>query len=130
MRIRTRLVAALLALLALPTSLVGQLATGVCAEPVSGAAMAVVVEHHPAAADHAAAAQSGHEHGDHQEPARGGGAGCPMAAAVGTSCGISALPASPDPVTLPVDPTTGVVPASDREPASLEQSSLFRPPRS
>lgn len=131
MRTRFRLFAALLALLALTTSVV---------EQAWGAACMEVEESSPATvlAQDTGSPSSADVSGDHDPLAPGeqrshaptDPGSCPMAAvSSGISCGAAALPVTTLSVPLGTEVDVMVTPATDEAPGSLTLSSLFRPPR-
>jgi hypothetical protein len=131
MRTRFRFVAALLALLALTTSVVEQAWAGACIGADGASAVAVALNSQPADA-HAAHAAGGHESGapqDHRDHGSPQPLDCPMAAASGMVCGVPALPMDATSAPLGVEVQVAVLPAADEAPGSLALSSLFRPPR-
>ncbi|HEX6069652.1 MAG TPA: hypothetical protein VFZ18_07500 [Longimicrobiaceae bacterium] len=130
MRPRFRLVAALLALLALSTSVVEQAWAAACIGADGSSAM--VAPTSPAPDAHAAHAPGGHESNgpqDHRGPGSPEPGDCPMAAASGMVCGAAALPVVAASAPLGIEVQVSLLPAADEAPGSLALSSLFRPPR-
>ena len=130
MRPRFRFVAALLALLALTTSVVEQAWAVACIGADGVSPVAATASHAPDS--HAAHAPGGHDsHGprDHRGPGSPGAAECPMAAASGMACGVVAPPVDAASAPLGVEVYVALLPAADEAPGSFAVSSLFRPPR-
>jgi len=127
MRIRFRLLAALLALVALTSSLVGE-AWAVACMGMDGSPARTAAAHDAGAAHssdaHDTSAPDGHRSHSPSDPAS-----CPMAAASGMACGVAALPVDAPPAPLGAEVHVAVPPAADEAPGSLALSSLFRPPR-
>lgn len=136
MKTRLRFAAALLALLALSTSVVEQAWAATCVLASGATAMVVPVPQGGAGlggqAGHAGHPESGRESSapdEHRDHRSSDPASCPMGAAAGIACGAAALPADQLSAAIPADARAGVAAAPDQAPRSLALSSLFRPPR-
>ena len=127
MKPRFRFVAALLALLALTTSVVEHAWAAACIPPDGSAEVTA-----DAPDTHAAHALGGDESNlpqDHRGAASPEPGDCPMAAASGMACGGAALPVAATSAPLGIEVQVAVLAAADEAPAALAVSSLFRPPR-
>lgn len=127
MRIRLRFFAALLALLALSTSMVQQSWAAACVGMDGSHSSAVVAsESGPSQASIVHDAPDPGEHRSHSPP---DGPSCPMAAGAGMVCSVIALPVDASLAPFGSEVHSVVLPAADEAPGSLALSSLFRPPR-
>lgn len=127
MRTRLRFFAALLALLALTTSMVGQAWAAACVGMEgSHSSMVVASEAGPSQASVVHDIPHPGEHRSHSPP---DAPSCPMAAGAGMVCSVTALPVDASLAPLGSEVHTVVLPAADEAPGSLALSSLFRPPR-
>ncbi|HET7464597.1 MAG TPA: hypothetical protein VFJ82_25370 [Longimicrobium sp.] len=128
MRLRSRTLAALLALFAFSASFAEQAWASMCATGEPAAAHSSTVAH-PAAphAHHTMPGMPGERH-DGREPASPAG-GCPVQA-VAAGCTILSLPASTGHAPTAVPPANGVTPVrADQARELLLAVSLFRPPQ-
>ena len=130
MRARFHRLAALLALLALTTSVVEQAWAAACIGADGSPAAAAPTS--PAPDAHAAHVPDGHDSQrpqDHRGHGSPQGVDCPMAAVSGMVCGAAALPMDAASAPLLIEAQVALLAASDEAPGSLAVSSLFRPPR-
>lgn len=126
MRTRLRFFAALLALLALSTSMVQQGWAAACVGMDGSHSSVAASESGPAQASIVHDAPDQREHRSHSPP---DGPACPMAAGAGMVCSVTALPVDASLAPFGSEVHSAVLPAADEAPGSLALSSLFRPPR-
>lgn len=129
MRTRLRPLAALLALLALTTSLAEGARADECTGREGSSSFPVLAQEADSssnghAGEHGPSERSGHSDHDREAPAS-----CPMAATSGMACGTAALPVTTISAPLHSEIHLGVATAADEVPGPLALSSPFRPPR-